>query len=696
VSSNDQKFTKSNHISAKTRHKPRLRGGMVFAKVARRGAISPYQARQTTMDASKDQKSTQSASALEQVLLPRYIARQQDGVFVVLQSFDSASHFSSFLDRIFCANMRFVNLQYASMCNLLYNWTLPDIYKLARDMEAAGKEPLLKLATDIVPFPAQRQKYYRNPRLIEGGDAAEYAFGPIIAEDEDEESQDTKTVQLDVDEFIAVMWSKSVRFGINTQLVQEAFMREQNELAVVARMRGATEGNDATIEELIDSLHRSNVPKLLPDGRVDLRQFQNRFPQMGKNTKLIRKVPRVPGKSGWTLTGKEITPKVPKDFDIATLAGPGTRVERNNLGEFIVADMEGFLQIDAHSHQFSIANKIVNHEGVSQRTTGNLVIRAEEYEEHGVVEEHAQVEGKHMTFMDAVFGDLISRGGRVILNENLSGGSIVNPGGVITVEGKASRSSLEAVGGTIVLQYAENCRIVGAKVSIDKAVHCDVLAQNLFIDVAEGCTLAAPKSQIGDANSRHEVETTIAIMVPDVGAAFREMEDLLRQMDECEGAMNVQKAEMEALSEQPEVKTYQLLNAKLRANEVNMTREQEANWQKLIGRVTPILKRLKTMSDAMRDLNGVRQNLSKRLAVIQRETEKASLDISCNVGNVSGDTIIRTMIMHPDHMALETLPTRELHARLRESSADSETLFSDDSGEFHWKWSPVDESNAEA
>jgi uncharacterized protein (DUF342 family) len=668
---------------------------MVFATVASRGGVSPSQARQTMMDASKDQNLTQSATAVEQVLLPRYITRQQDGVFVVLQSYDSASHFASFLDRIFCANMRFVNLQYASMCNLLYNWTLPDIYKHARDLESAGKEPILRLASDIVPFSAQRQKYYRNPRLIEGGDAAEYAFGPIFAEDDDEDSG-SKTVRLDVDEFIAMLWSKSVRFGINTQLVQEAFLREQNELAVVARMRGATEGNDATIEELIDSLHRSNAPKLLPDGRVDLRQFQNRFPQMDKNTKLVKKVPRVPGKSGWSLTGKEITPKQPKDFDIATLSGPGTRVERNNLGEFIVADMEGFLQIDAHSHQFSIANKIINHEGVSQRTTGNLVIRAEEYEEHGVVEEHAQVEGKHMTFMEAVFGDLISRGGRVILNENLSGGSIVNPNGVITVEGKASRSSLEAVGGTIVLQYAENCRIVGAKVSIDKAVHCDVLAQNLFIDVSEGCTLAAPKIQIGNTNSRHEVETTIAIMVPDVAAAVKEMEELQRQLDDCEGALSAKKTEMEALSEQQDIKTYQLLNAKLRANEVNMTREQEANWQKLIGRVTPMLKRLKSMSDAMREINGVRQGLSKRLAAIQRETEKASLDISCNIGTVHGDTIIRTMIMHPDRMALETLPTRELHARLRESSADSETLFNDDSGEFHWKWSPVDESNAEA
>ncbi|HSY27510.1 MAG TPA: flagellar assembly protein A, partial [Burkholderiaceae bacterium] len=541
-------------------------------------------------------------SAADQVLLPRYISRHADGLYVSLQAFDSASHFASFLDRIFGAGMRFVNLDYANLNNLLYYWGTPEVGKLTRDLEAAGKSSTLHLAFDIVPFAPQRQKYYQNVKLIEGGNAAQYRFEPILAEPAPDTSAApeeiaAEEVKLDVDEFIAAMWCKDVRFGIDIALIKEAFDRNTSEIAVVARMEAATEGKNATVAELIDTLHRSNVPKMLPDGRVDLHQFENRFPQMEINTKLIKKVPRIAGKSGWTLTGKEIAPNLPQDFDIATLSGPGTRVERSNTGEFIVADIAGFLQIDPATRLFSISDKIVNREGVSQRTTGNLVLNAEEYEEHGIVEEHAQVEANHMTFMTDVFGDLVSRGGKVLLKANLTAGSIKNPDGLITVHGKASRSSIEALGGTIILKYAESCRIIGAKVSVETAVHCDILAQEVTVDSAEGCTLAGQKIQVNTATDRHDIETTIAIMVPDMSTLKQQLEELRRQQAECEAIISGKRAERDALSDQQEIKTYQLLNAKLRAHELNMTHEQDANWQKLLVRVAPILKRIRSYND---------------------------------------------------------------------------------------------------
>ncbi|HXA47893.1 MAG TPA: flagellar assembly protein A, partial [Burkholderiaceae bacterium] len=322
------------------------------------------------------------ASGAELVPLPRYVSRQADGLYVSLQAFDSASHFCSFLDRIFGSGMRFSQVNYGNLCNLLYFWATPDIFKLARDMEAAGKPAKLFLAADIVPFPPPRQKFYHAPALIDGGEAAQYRFEPIMAEpeksDSDGEPPQEELVKLDPDEFIAAMWTKNIRFGIDIDVVQEAIDRNLNKVAVVAYATVATNGEDATVAEMINSLHRSNAPKLLPDGRVDLRQFQNRFPQMDKNTKLIRKVPRVVGKSGWTLTGKEVTPPLPQDFEIETLSGLGTRVERLPIGEFIVADTAGFLQIDAATHQFSITQKIVNRDGVNLHSTGNLDIRAEE------------------------------------------------------------------------------------------------------------------------------------------------------------------------------------------------------------------------------------------------------------------------------------------------------------------------------
>ena len=648
--------------------------------------------------------------AADQVLLPRYISRQADGLYVSLQAFDSASHFSSFLDRIFGAGMRFENLHYDNLNSLLYYWGTSEVGKLTRELEAAGKSATLRLASDIVPFAPQRQKYYQNVKLIEGGNAAQYRFEPILAEPgpaPTSETDDSSTAQeeieaeeikLDVDEFIAAMWCKDVRFGIDIALLKEAFERSTSEVAVVARMAAATEGQDATVAELIDTLHRSNVPKLLPDGRVDLHQFENRFPQMEINTKLIKKVPRVAGKSGWTLTGKEIAPNLPLDFDIGTLSGPGTRVERSSSGEFIVADIAGFLQIDPATRLFSISDKIVNREGVSQRTTGNLVLSAEEYEEHGIVEEHAQVEAKHMTFMADVFGDLVSRGGTVVLKANLNAGSIRNPEGTITIDGKASRSSIEALGGAIVLRYAESCRIIGAKVSVETAVHCDILAQEVTVDNAEGCTLAGQKIQVGTATDRHDIETTIAVMVPDMSTLKQQLEELRHQQAECEAIIGGKRAERDALSEQQEIKTYQLLNAKLRAHELNMTHEQDANWQKLLVRVAPILKRIRAFNDDLREVLAVNENLTEKIELLKHETSEASLDISCDVANINGETMIRTLVVRAGQAALETLPARELRARLRATGADGTVLFSDSSGEFAWQWSDgaADEDQAKS
>jgi hypothetical protein len=51
------------------------------------------------------------------------------------------------------------------------------------------------------------------------------------------------------------------------------------------------------------SLYRDDTPRLAPDERIDLDHFQNRFPQVAKNTRLLQKVPRVAGKCSWDLTG---------------------------------------------------------------------------------------------------------------------------------------------------------------------------------------------------------------------------------------------------------------------------------------------------------------------------------------------------------------------------------------------------------
>jgi hypothetical protein len=58
-----------------------------------------------------------------------------------------------------------------------------------------------------------------------------------------------------------------------------------------------------------------------------------------------------------------------------------------------------------------VTDKIVSHEGVSVRTTGDLLLTGEEYEQHGEIQEKRIVQCRSITAYADVFGNIISSGG---------------------------------------------------------------------------------------------------------------------------------------------------------------------------------------------------------------------------------------------------------------------------------------------
>lgn len=646
----------------------------------------------------------------DQVPLPKFIMRLADGLHVSLLALTSSALFLAFIERIFGANMRFVGLDYGCMHKLLYAFDTAEMAKMAQSLQRANKAPLLRLAKDIVSFPAERQQLYRGVKLVEDGHSAVYMFEPVFIERVIEEQvagppgpdgeptfeRVRKTVsehaKLDLDEFIAAMWTKQVRFGIDTAAVARALATDQSEQIVIARLLLPTLGTDASVAELTASLHRSDAPKILADGRVDLRQFQNRFPQVAKETKLIRKVPRVPGKPGWNIAGQELVSEIPRDVDIELLAGPGTRIERTADGEFILANMSGFLQYDAASNSLSIVDKIINLEGVSTRTTGNLELSGDEYEEHGEVQERSQIEGKHMNFHSDVFGNIVSHAGKVVLKRNLAGGSIENPGGEIHIEGNASRASLVAPGGEITLHYAETCLIIGKKVTIGRAIYCDILADEVAIEQSEGTAVAGQRIQVGNSTVRRDVETTISVLVPDLTAYAKQMDELIVAETEAGQAVTDKLQEIEALTAQKDVKSYSMLVGRVRAKEITMTADQAANWDKLEARVAPILRRMRDLSEELQTVRAAHESVAKKIQDVTAERQQMSVDIGCGVAQISGETLVRTLRVHPDDPPLVTLSARDLRARLRESDARNRILFSGSSGSFAWKYVGPDQA----
>ncbi len=629
----------------------------------------------------------------EFVALPIFILRQRDGIYVALPALDATANFVKFVENVFSSGYYFTDLDYACLEKMLYESSLEERVKLMRDLEKVGREPMLKLASAILPFPHERQRYYSEPLLTEDHAAATYLFRTIPGSEEEDGDDDRSATQswkmpapaqLNIDEFVAAMWCHNLRYGIDIPLVKRMLRMPENEAVEFAHVLQPVPGRDARAHELVDTLHRSNAPKILPDGRVDLLQFQNRFPHIDKNTRLIKKIPRVAGRPGRDLTGAELVPEPPKDFDLHAMAGLGTRIDNTAEGEILIADIGGFVQVDPKSRIITISEKIINREGVSLRTTGNLVLPGDHYEEHGVVQEKATVEGKHMTYMADVFGDIVSRGGNVLLKRNLVGGSVRDPGGTIVIEGKASRATLEASEGEVRLHYAENCRITAARVHITQAVHCEILAREISIESAEACAIVGQKMQLVHATTRHDIETTISLLIPDLSALTKQLEAARAQQSLCEDVIRSKRADLERITEQPEMKSYMVLSNKVKAKAVNMTTEQSLNWDRLQDRVAPQLRRIKNLNEDLQGASSLHADCARQILHAEQLLADASGDISCEIAEISGDTVIRAINLKPDQGRLEMLGARDLRARFSGAGSDSKVLFHGEEGEFFW------------
>ena len=656
--------------------------------------MEPYPTDHEDKDVSSHAALTVAAQPQEFVALPIFILRQRDGIYVALPALDSTAHFIKFVEEVFASGHYFADLEYNCLEKMLYESSIEERVKLMRELENVGREPMLKLASAILPFPRERCLYYSEPLLAEDGSAAAYLFRAVPGGESqtggDENAKITQAwkmpapAQLNTDEFVAAMWRHKVRYGIDIALVKRLLRTPENEAVEFAHVLQPVHGRDARAQELIDTLHRSNAPKILPDGRVDLLQFQNRFPHVDKNTRLIKKIPRVAGKPGRDLGGAELVPEPPKDIDLHAMAGLGTRIEKSGEGEILIADIGGFIQVDPKSRIVTIAEKIVNRDGVSLRTTGNLVLPGDHYEEHGVVQEKATVEGKHMTYMADVFGDIVSRGGNVLIRRNLVGGSVRAPGGTIVIEGKASRAMLEAPEGEVRLHYAENCRIAAARVHITQAVHCEILAREVSIESAEACAIVGQKMQLVHATTRHDVETNITLLVPDLSALNKQLEAARAQQALCEDVIRTKRAELERITEQPELKSYMVLNAKVKAKAVNMTLEQSQNWDRLQNRIAPQLRRIKNLNEDLQGASSLHADAARQVEHIEQMLAEASGDISCQIADISGETVIRALALMPEQGRLETLGARDLRKRFSGAGNDSQTLFHDSEGEFFW------------
>ena len=603
---------------------------------------------------------------------PTCISQRADGVYIdptVLGSVLVAA-----VDTVFSGNRFFRGLQYPVLIKVLYDCG-PDLPR------SPTGELLLRFADNIAEFDPQRRALYRAVKIQDG--TADYVFEPVFLSDPADPFGPGAADRLDTDEFVADMWTKGIRFGIDLGAVRAAIAASRSERITVARRLEAVPGQDARIVEVSGELHRSDAPRQLANGKLDLMAFQNRFPQIQKGVRLLQKVPRTPGTTGFELSGIPIEPPIPEDVDLRPMAGPGTLLDITAEGEFLVSQQTGYLNVDSKSSQLSIGDKIVSRDGVSARTTGNLHLTGD-YEEFGEVQEKRVIEGESITIHADCFGNIVSRGGTVLLNANLVGGNAHNARGDIHIKGVASGAIIQSSQGEVVLNRAESCVISGTRVIIEQAANCEIMADEVIVKQAEGCAIAARKVRIESAGPRKQIEMVIHALHPDSARIDEVIGAMGERVEQFAQMVAQRKADMENLTSQPDVRKYVMLASKIRKKELTLTAEQVPQFQKMATAVGPALKAIAKLSlDVKAAETEHLAGVALLAQLVQQRSDSAGVT-TVEVAMLHGDTSVRLMPFQPDGSSIYDLPAKEIKTRLRGDASMGPLLAAAASGSLAW------------
>ena len=605
--------------------------------------------------------------------LPTYVLLRPEGVFINLFPVPPAKDIlQMFVDRLFTNEARFAGLDYACFLRLLYG------IESTAPMKNRAAE--VRFADSIVRFPPERMGLYRGVKVSLKEERAEYMFEPVFIDTVNDETGNVESqpTLLDFDEFVAYMWVKGVRFGIDAEAVRDIIKKGASARMDFAFQLDPTDSKDAEVIEESEHLRQDNAPLILPNGKADLRRAKNHFPQIAKDEPMLRKIPRSLGQPGYRVTGTLIEPRIPEDLNLGKFVGEGTRIEQTPKGEMLVANIDGFLVID-HTGAICVTTKIENKVGISAKSTGDIALAVDQYTEHGEVQEGRNVEGKCMTFLSNVYGNIVSKGGHIELAKNLSGGRAQSVGGDITVKGRVISSTMEAWDGKISAEYAEGSLIMGKNVSIKRAVNCEIVAEELQIGIVEGCAIAGKNLQIASSNIYKNRETIISMVLPDIADYDRQIFEAKAAWEKIEQAIQARNREIAVTQADPGFAKYLAISEKIRAGAIVFSPEQQAGWQQIVSRYAPIMRSTEDLVQKCKKSEEWIKQLSQKRATCGNGEH-------CKIDQVLGDTMGRKLSSLNGMLILRDLPEAELRSKLQELGDAQERIFSGDRGGLDWQF----------
>jgi hypothetical protein len=361
-------------------------------------------------------------------------------------------------------------------------------------------------------------------------------------------------------------------------------------------------------------------------------------------------------------------------------------VELQDGSEYILSNRDGFLSLDVQSNNISVTEKIENKGGISIKTTGDLFLSGNEFVEHGEVQEGRSVEGKNMTFRSDVYGDIVSQGGFILLEGNLSSGSAKSNGGDVTSNGRAFNSVVQAWEGKVSVKYAESCLILGDSVVVERAVNCEIIAENVQIDIAEGCGIAGKNVQIKSSSSCRGKQTVVSMLLPDLTVLDAQIKQVSKALDDCKKSISTGEQGLAKIKADAEVAKYLAMAKSIQNGTVKLNAVQQDNWQKMVAKFFKV-------NSAIEKLNADMQEQLERINAFQLERtylletrDKLGKDIHCEIVEITGDTMVRSMAAATGVFGFHKMVAGEIRSKLREQGLQSERIFSNSMGALDWRY----------
>ncbi len=282
-------------------------------------------------------------------------------------------------------------------------------------------------------------------------------------------------------------------------------------------------------------------------------KYEQSFVQVEANVPIYKKVSRILGRSGWSIDGTPIDPKIPMDITAQSFVGQGVyRKIGDDEIEYIVSIESGFprlekssckkdgkliekldkIHVDEVKHfekgigmltgKVSTDNDIDSQADIIFDTEGKSIFAQKNVEAnlHAI---------NDITIKGNVYGSSDSH----IFHKNhqklglVRKGQIVSENGDITIHGHANNTYLEAKNGTVKVSNVTNSIIFGKRVEIDKGVsNCIIVAEEIVSNgKMYGCSLISMKSvDLAQSTEKGDFENTISLFSLDLSESLQKKE----------------------------------------------------------------------------------------------------------------------------------------------------------------------------